>query len=206
MKKTNISIVLMAAATLMLSGFSSQAVPIGPTFSFHENGNGQLELPNGAIIPLLGMLTSDPGPGGLLSALAFTTHPQEGAAFTFGDVLLTDGSGHISDVLRFSPATSGDTGLTQLIFFYSNDAGGLLADTGLPTAFYPNSVSLAETENGASIFIPGEGQPGFLPGAPVPITYQIFSTPETGSTLSLLGVAVCGLALLHRKRYQELIR
>ncbi len=189
---------LMAAATLLVSGFTAQAVPVGPTFSFHENGNGQLELPNGVIIPLAGTLTSDPGPGGLLSALAFTTHPQEGAAFTVGDVLMRDGSGHISDVLRFSPATSSDTGLTQLIFLYSNDSVGLLADTGLPMAFYFNSVSLVETQNGATIFVPSDGQPGFLPVAPVPITYRIFSTPDTGTTLSLFSVAILGLALLQR--------
>jgi hypothetical protein len=201
MKQSHISIALIAVAALVLSGLTSKAAVSGPTFSFQENGQGRLELPNGAVIPLPGILTSDPAPGGLLSALAFTTHPQEGAAFTIGDVVLLDAGGGISDVLRFDAATSSATGLTQLIFLYSNDAGGLLADTGLPTAFYVNPAIVPENENAATIFTPIAGQPGFLPNAPVPITYRIFSTPDGGSTLLLFGFAVCGLMapLLRRK-------
>src|SRR5436190_4637684 len=70
-----------------------------PTFSFHENGHGQLELPplfGGVVIPIPGMLMSDPGPGGLMSALAFTAHPQV-APFPEGDVVVMDASGHVSD-------------------------------------------------------------------------------------------------------------
>jgi hypothetical protein len=49
-----------------------------------------------------------------------------------GDVVLLDASGHVSDILRFDEATSSASGLTQLIFFYSNDHAGRLADTGFP--------------------------------------------------------------------------
>src|SRR5207302_10295436 len=112
-----------------------RAVPPSlPPFSFHENGNGQLELPllfGGGVIPLPGPLTSDPGPGGLASALTFTAHPLVNP-FPEGDVVLLDASGHVSDILRFNLATSSSSGLAQLIFFYSNDHAGLLADTGLP--------------------------------------------------------------------------
>src|SRR5205823_6883056 len=84
---------------LALSATTLRAVPSLPTFSFHENGQGQLELPNGFIIPLSGTLTSDSGPGGLLSALAFTAHPQLNP-LVVGDVLFLDASGHVSDILR----------------------------------------------------------------------------------------------------------
>ncbi len=89
--------------------------------------------------------------------------------------------------------------MTQLIFFYSNDSGGLLADTGLPVNFYPNAVTIFENETGPTIYTPVAGQPGFAAGFPLPVTYQIFSTPDMGSTLALLGLAVSGLALLRRK-------
>lgn len=196
MKLSTLLVKTTCLLAFFLSGLGLQAVPLNPTFTFKENGRGMLELPNGAVIPLLGNLASDPGPGGLLSALAFATHPQEGAAFFVGDLLVTDGNGNVSDLLRFTPATTSGTGLTQLIFFYSNDAGGFLADTGLPGDFYANSVLFPENENGATIYTPVLGQPGFLANAPLPITYQIFSTPDTGSTLLLFAVGLSGLAFL----------
>src|SRR5262249_1321168 len=79
-----------------LSTNTLPAVPSLPTFSFHENANGKLELPllfGGGVIPLPGTLTSDPGPGGLISALTFTAHPQRNP-FPVGDVVLLDASGH----------------------------------------------------------------------------------------------------------------
>ena len=127
--------------------------------------------------------------------MVFTTHPQEGAAFIVGDAFLTGHGGTSSDVLRFNPATSTATGLTQLIFLYSNDAGGLLADVGLPAAFYPNLAAITENENAITTFIPTTGQPGFLPVAPIPITYRIISMPDSGSTLLLLGLALSGLTV-----------
>ena len=183
------------AAALLFTTTASNATVSAPTFTFNENGVGQLELPNGAVIPLVGTLAADPGPGGLSTALVFTTHPQEGAAFIVGDAFLTGHGGTISDVLRFNPATSSGTGLTQLIFLYSNDAGGLLADVGLPAAFYPNSAAITENENAITTFIPTTGQPGFLPVAPIPITYRIISMPDSGSTLLLLGLALSGLTV-----------
>ena len=127
-------IVLAVLFALAASANTLRAVPPSlPTFSFHENGDGKLELPLlcGGVIPLAGALMIDTGPGGLSSALTFTAHPLVNP-FPEGDVVLLDASGHVSDILRFDPATSTSSGLTQLIFFYSNDHGGLLADTGLP--------------------------------------------------------------------------
>ena len=200
MKKPSITIALMAAATLALSANTLRAVPSVPTFSFHENGNGQLELPNGVVIPFPGALTADPGPGGLMSALAFTAHPQVNP-FVVGDVVLLDASGHVSDILRFNPSTSSSSGLTQIIFFYSNDHAGLPADTGLPSLMYDNTVTIQESRSGPTIYTATARQPGFDSDTPLGDTYHIFSTPDTGSTLLMLGIAAGGLALLRRNVY-----
>jgi hypothetical protein len=100
MKISRVSLLLLFA--LALSANPLRAVPSVPTFSFHENGQGQLELPNGVVIPFPGTLTADPGPGGLTSALTFTAHPQLDP-FPVGDVVLLNASGHVSDILRFNP-------------------------------------------------------------------------------------------------------
>src|SRR5205823_12740220 len=100
-------IVLAVLFALAASANTLRAVPI-PTFSFHENGQGKLQLPplfGGGVIPLPGTLMSDPGPGGLASALAFTAHPQA-APFPEGDVVLMDANGNVSDVLRFDLETT----------------------------------------------------------------------------------------------------
>jgi hypothetical protein len=195
-------IVLAVLFALAASANTLRAVPPSlPTFSFHENGNGQLELPlvfGGGVIPLPGALMSDPGPGGLTSALAFTVHPQV-APFPEGDVVLMDASGHVSDILRFDLETSPGPGSPQLIFFYSNDHGGLLADTGLPSSMFSNTVIIQENPSGPTIYTPGPGQPGFSTDSPLGDSFRIFSTPDTGSTLLMLGAAIAGLVFLRWK-------
>jgi hypothetical protein len=192
-------IVLAVLFALAASANTLRAVPSIPTFSFHENGQGKLELPNGVVIPFPGALTADPGPGGLLSALAFTAHPLVNP-LVVGDVVLLDASGHVSDILRFDPATSDASGLlTQLIFFYSNDHGGLLADTGLPSSMLSNTFTIQENPSGPTIYIPAEGQPGLSTDSPLGDSFRIFSTPDTGSTLLMLGAAIAGLVFLRWK-------
>jgi len=194
-------IVLAVLFALAASASTLRAVPSLPTFSFHENGNGQLELPllfGGGVISLTGTLTSDPGPGGLASALAFTAHPLV-APFPVGDVVLLDASGHVSDILRFDPETSPAPGAPQLIFFYSNDHAGLLADTGLPSLMFSNTVTIQENPSGPTIYTPGEGQPGFSTDSPLGDSFLIFSTPDTGSTLLMLGAAIAGFVFLRWK-------
>ena len=190
-------IVLAVLFALAASANTLRAVPSLPTFSFHENGQGKLELPNGVVIPFPGALTTDPGPGGLLSALAFTAHPQVNP-LVVGDVVFLDASGHVSDILRFDLATS-SAGLTQLIFFYSNDHGGLLADTGLPSQMFTNTVTIQENPSGPTIYTPVAGQPGFSTDSPLGNSFRIFSTPDTGSTLLMLGAATAGLVFLRWK-------
>jgi len=191
-------IVLAVLFALAASANTLRAVPSLPTFSFHENGQGKLELPIGVVIPLLGALTTDPGPGGLLSALAFTAHPQVNP-LVVGDVVLLDASGHVSDILRFDEATSSASGLTQLIFFYSNDHGGLLADTGLPSLLLSNTVTIQENPSGPTIYTPAAGQPGLSTDSPLGDSFLIFSTPDTGSTLLMLGAAIAGFVFLRWK-------
>ena len=192
-------IVLAVLFALAATATTLRAVSV-PTFSFHENGQGQLELPplfGGGVIPLPGMLMSDPGPGGLTSALAFTAHPQ--APFPEGDVVLLDANGHVSDILRFDTETNPGPGSPQLIFLYSNDHGGLLADTGLPSSMFTNTVTIQENPSGPTIYTPVAGQPGFSSDSPLGDSFLIFSTPDTGSTLLMLGAAVLGFPFLRWK-------
>lgn len=194
-------ILLAVLFALAASANALRAAPSLPTFSFHENGNGQLALPplfGGGVIPLSGTLMSDPGPGGLLSVLAFTAHPQANP-FPAGDVVLLDANGHVSDILRFDEATSSPSGLTQLIFFYSNDDRGLLADTGLPSSMFTNTVTIQENPSGPTIYTPTAGQPGFSSDSPLGDSFRIFSTPDTGSTLLMLGAAIAGFVFLRWK-------
>jgi len=194
-------ILLAVLFALAASANTLRAAPSLPTFSFHENGNGQLALPplfGGGVIPLSGTLMSDPGPGGLLSALAFTAHPQANP-FPAGDVVLLDANGNVSDILRFDEATSSPSGLTQLIFFYSNDDRGLLADTGLPSSMFTNTVTIQENPSGPTIYTPTAGQPGFSSDSPLGDSFRIFSTPDTGSTLLMLGAAIAGFVFLRWK-------
>jgi hypothetical protein len=197
-----ISRIVLAVLFALAAGANTlRAVPSLPTFSFHEGGQGKLALPpqfGGGVIPLPGVLTTDPGPGGLSSALAFTAHPQVNP-FPVGDVILLDAGGHVSDILRFDEATGSAAPFTQLIFFYSNDQGGLLADTGLPSSMFTNTVTIQENPSGPTIYTPTAGQPGFSTDSPLGDSFRIFSTPDTGSTLVMLGAATAGLVLLRRK-------
>ena len=194
-------IVLAVLFALAASASTLRAVSL-PTFSIHEDGQGKLLLPplfGGGVIPIPGVLMPDTGPGGLSSALAFTAHPLMAPGFPEGDVVLLDASGHVSDILRFNPETNPGPGAPQLIFFYSNDHRGLLADTGLPSLMYDNTVIIQENPTGPTIYTPKAGQPGFSSDSPLGNSFRIFSTPDTGSTLLMLGAAVAALLILRGK-------
>src|SRR4026207_2405016 len=108
-------IVLAVLFALAASANTLHAVPSLPTFSFHEDGNGKLELPllfGGGVTPIPGTLMSEPPRGGLASALAFPTPPQVNP-FPAGVVVLLDASGHVSDILRIDPATGSAAPFTQ---------------------------------------------------------------------------------------------
>jgi hypothetical protein len=117
-----------------------------------------------------------------------------------GDVVLRDASGHVSDILRFDdPGPNFTPGSPQLIFFYSNDHGGLMGDTGLPSMMLPNTVTIQEAPSGPTIYTPGLGQPGRSTDSSLGNSFLIFSTPDTGSTLLMLGAAIAGLVFLRWK-------
>ena len=121
-----------------------------------------------------------------------------------GDIILFEQSFLQSDLLRFDPSTGGGT-----LFFYSNpNAGeetGALADIGLPTGLNTNQIGLVEVplaQGFGAIYTPTAGQPGFVGGSPVPVTYTFISerisTPEPASLFLLLtgGTILLGLGVL----------
>src|ERR1017187_3347122 len=126
-----------------LIGGVANAQPAGPpifTFDFDENGNGFLNLENGAgFKPLTGLLMPDPTqPGHPLVLTSLLPSPM-----TAGDVRIWDDATHsaLSDVLRFTDVNGDLTGLTadRLIFYSSDGPGGPdLADTGLPSSLFPH--------------------------------------------------------------------
>ena len=89
--------------------------------------------------------------------------------------------------------------MAQLIFFYSNDHAGLLADTGLPSGLYDNTVTIQESQSGPTIYTQLWDSRASLPIVPWETRSNIFSAPDTGSTLLMLGAAIAGLVFLRWK-------
>jgi hypothetical protein len=152
------------------------------------------------------VLAPDPGPGGLGSVLSYNLLGPPG--LVAGDVfLLEPGGGPISDIIRFNPAGTGSPGYPASLLFYSNDiSGGLLADVGLPTANYTNTVTLTETLTPSGFFgyTPTAAQPGFVPGFSVSYNFSRAdaAVPEPAS-IAMLGtgaLAFLGYARRRRKR------
>jgi hypothetical protein len=158
-----------------------------------ESGLGYVRLLDGTLyMPLPGTMQADTeGPGGLASALTFPISfpplifPLEG-----GDVLLVKPiTGALSDVIRFNH-------LARTLVFYSDaDGEGLLGDTGFPTAFYPNTITLVEgTPYSPFFFDPGSTTP---PGS---VTYVFLSElPEPG-TIALVGGGLLVVACVAVRR------
>jgi hypothetical protein len=158
-----------------------------------ERGNGTI---NGflGLQPLPSSIAPDPGPGGLAAALTYNLLNPPG--LVAGDLLLLEPgnpNGVLSDLIRFNPQQNGGS----LVFYSDNlDGSTELADTGFPTAQYTNVLTLTEVGsegiNGFT-YTPTAGQPGFVAGAAVPVTYVIASdvaAPEPS------GLALCGTAAL----------
>jgi len=188
-------------ATLGLIGFLC-ALPADASLiiTVDENGSGTFDFQDVFTAPLTGILTNDPGPGGLHIALTYDLLGPQG--LVAGDALIFDEDGTtLSDILRFNPAGTGDDELYPAsAVFYSLSGGIFLADTGFPTAFYPNTLQLIET-NGGVTFTPNFDQPGFVPGFDV--TYVITSDapiPEPASpSLLLAGLGFLGVRRLRRR-------
>jgi len=139
---------------------------------------------------------TDPGPGGLQSAMFYAMINPPG--LVLGDVVLTE-DGVDGDLLRFDPTLLGGG-----FFFYSLAGGGAPADTGLPGAFNTNLLRLAETDIGGGlmglVYTPTEGQPGFVAGSAGPVTYTFVSddVPEP-ATIGLVALGV-GVGFLVRRK------
>jgi hypothetical protein len=118
-----------------------------------------------------------------------------------GDVLLFDVSLSLSEIIRFNPAGTGDPTYPASLVFYSLAGGTDLADTGFPTAFYTNTVSLFESTSGPTVYTPTSTEPGFIAGFSA--TYVIDSPaaipePSTISMLLLGSIAFCGVRFVYR--------
>jgi hypothetical protein len=171
---------------LLLGAFL--AAPAGAnTLWFDEYGNSSFG-------PATGYMVIDQGPGGLSQVLNYDI----GFSRVPGDVLIMEGS-VLSDVIRFDP------NFWELMFYSDNTPPhqpGVLADTGLPTEFYPNPVTIQEVgseKNNWVFYTPLPGQPGYSDLNPG-LTYQFISDVPVPPSVLLFGGGLLGLLGLGWRR------
>jgi hypothetical protein len=209
---------LVAASALALSialpmtAAQAQEVPPPVLVTADENGNGSIQF-IGLTTPMTAVQGQDPGPGGLSNALIYLLGAPN---LVPGDVILSEGPAAAlvpSDVIRFvTPTITSLTNVddvlpSSIMVFYSDNGDGVdaLADTGFPTAFFENSVTIAEVgpegDNGA-FYTPTANQPGFVPGFAV--TYHFISdsaAPEPATwAMMLLGFGAVGFAVRRSRK------
>jgi hypothetical protein len=207
MKTSSLTIIGFVCATVLVFAAAQSAIagaaPLTVDITVHEDGTGTLMNSNGVNTPIASAQQQDPGPGGLANALTFDLLSAPG--LTAGDLFLIDPvTMALSDVIRFNPTESIPGHSTGDLVFYSIAGGGQLADTGFPSANYANTFSLTENTLGATLYTPIAGQPGFVSVVPGALTYHIFSeeigVPETGGTMTFMGLALLALIPLGRWR------
>jgi len=200
---------LQVLAALMVCGLGLASMAAqaqggnNPLITVNERGVGSIFFSSPGI-NMPGVLAADPGPGGLASALTYNLLGPPG--LVAGDLFITDTvGGPLSDLIRFNPAGTGGGAYPASLVFYSTDAGGALADTGSPSSFYTNTLTLLEGPGGVTLYTPTAGQPGFITGFSA--TYDIISddiaaTPEPGAIALFGSMGLSGVALLARRRKQ----
>jgi len=167
MKTLGLRLVAVALAFAAAGRLQAQ----NPQITADENGNASILFPGSLPTAIPCTATPDPGPGGLLNA--FFCDMLGPPSLTFGDLLIHDVDGTLSDVIRFerAPATTGPFG-----FFFYSLLGPDLFDRGLPSAFQANTFNAVETNLGGGVngvnYHPATGQPGFVAGFDVFYTFK----------------------------------
>ncbi len=197
---------LTAAVLFSIAAFEAHAQFF--TLYFDESGNGSVDLRNGlGLQPDPGVMLPDPTQPGMV-VLTYML-PVAGIPVQNGDIRVWEDTSMtlLSDVIRFTDANGSLVGMTaDRMIYYSempgpNDpfelGGPELADTGFPTAFFPQ-------DNGG-IFEQGiEGNNGFqwAPGGAANNVYiGISDVPEPASfSLMILGGVIGLRRLLSRKQ------
>lgn len=179
---------IIALVALMGSTLSASAAF---TFNFNESGVGTISINGAPNQTFNGVLAADPSQ---------PTHPLvltwNFAALNIslleGDVGVFEPTGLLSDVLRFTDANGGLTGVGDRMIFYSSLGEGALADTGFPTNL---NVIARTTENADGTFQFVASGPAIYNGTSLPS-----SVPDSASSLGLLGIATLGLFLFKFKQ------
>jgi hypothetical protein len=189
--------ITVVAVACFLAASASAGIVGNINITIDQNCNGILSGPFAPPAALPCALMPDPGPGGLANVLTYDMlNPP---SLVTGDVFIYN-LATFADVVRFNPSGGPpDPGGSGSIAFYSNPFVGVasLADTvSAPSVFYANTITLYET-NGIVVYTPTSGQPGFVAGAPIPVTYTIIAdVPEPTSLL----LALSGGAFLILRR------
>jgi hypothetical protein len=175
----------VASALLMCAVTSASATQIA--INFDENCDGVFITANGQHLPLSCALQSDPGPGGLSSALTLQLGNPTG--LVAGDLLVEDSKNNLVDLIRFNPSET-INGQTGALVYY-RVLGSTEADTGFPTLDYVNTLTVHEGPMGNYAYFPTAGEPGYsnLPEG-VTIVYDIGDqngAPEPASAMLMFG-------------------